>query len=58
VRLGRRADALRAYRPPFSPLERGILDDLSRTDLEEQIARLERGDDLSKIEPLRPRGME
>jgi Bacterial transcriptional activator domain len=58
LRLGRRAEALQAYRQPFSHLERGILDDLSRRDLEGQIARLERGDDLVTIEPLRPRGME
>jgi hypothetical protein len=58
LRLGRRADALRAYRQPISHLERGLLDDLSRKDLEGQIARLERGDDLAQIEPLRPREME
>jgi hypothetical protein len=58
LRLGRRDDAVRAYRQPLAQVDRGLLDDLSRTDLEQQIARLERGDDLARISPLRPRGME
>lgn len=58
VRLGRRRDALRAYRQPLSLEDRGVLDELSRQDLKQQVARLERGDDLARIEPLRPRNME
>ncbi|MFI5184590.1 MAG: hypothetical protein ACHQNV_09340, partial [Vicinamibacteria bacterium] len=58
LRLGRRDDALRAYRQPLSQLDRGVLDDITRKDLEEQIAGLERGHDLASLRPLRNRGME
>jgi DNA-binding SARP family transcriptional activator len=58
LRLGRRADALRAYRQPLSRPGSGALDDLSRDDLEAQVARLSAGGDLAAIAPLRPRTLE
>ncbi len=58
LRLGRRDDALRAYRQPLSQLDRGIIDDITRKHLEQQIAKLERGDDLSTLKPLLNRDLE
>jgi hypothetical protein len=51
LRLGRREDAIAAYRQPFAA-DRGALDALTRQQLEQRIAELERGDDLATLRPL------
>jgi len=58
VRLGRRADAIRAFKQPLSLKQPGIFDDLIRAELLDQVARLERGDDLATIKPMRNPWME
>jgi hypothetical protein len=49
LRLGRREEALVAYRQPFSY---DVMDPLTRKLLERRIAELEGGDDLASLKPL------
>lgn len=49
IRLGRPDEALRAYRVPLAYLDRGIMDDATRLAFEQQIAKLERGEDVSVL---------
>lgn len=53
VRLGKRAEAIRAFKQPLSLKEVGLFDDLVREELQAQVARLERGDDLATMKPVR-----
>jgi hypothetical protein len=49
LRLGRREEALAAYR---QPLQFDVMDALTREQLEQRVAALERGDDLASLTPL------
>ena len=53
LRLGRRDDALRAYRTPLAHLDRGIMGPESVAQFREQIARLDGGDPLDQVPLLR-----
>lgn len=58
LRLGRRDDALRAYRQPLSIADAGFLDPYTRRDLTEQIARLKGGAPLAQVPLVRNPRME
>lgn len=58
LRLGRRDDAIRAYRTPLAHVERGIMSPETIAAFREQVARLERGDALDAVAPLRNPWME
>ncbi len=58
LRQGLREKALSAYRQPFAHEDRGLLDEITREDLEERIASLTRGDALETLKPLRNPWME
>lgn len=51
LRLGRRAEAIAAYRQPIAA-DTGLLDALTREQLERRIAELERGEALAGLRPL------
>ncbi len=53
LRLGRREDAIRAFAEPLKHLDRGITDEVVQQQFREVIRRLERGDPLEQVTPLR-----
>ena len=58
LRQGLREAALRAYRQPFTQTRRDLLDEMTRSNLQQMIGLLERGDPLGELKPLRNPWME